>query len=889
MSLTIFPYSLVRYAGLDYQLLNEWNFINYHEALASYASLKINIAQTRETICDQLFQLINAQTDDHERQQLINLKRLVYNNKNISPQASEHLKLIQAGEVLTMLSKYVQWNVELSEFIKAGSTEFNQQLIDYRKYLQELAVHPTLQNGLLQSSAVLYQQLDDFIKAEPAFFKQKEYRMEFSLLRYLTRTSFKTSPFSTFTYTGLMELGQEMVANSDGHNVKSSLKLNNTLFNYLISICCHHPVINECLIIKLNKTVGVEDGKIRFLVNYNNIESFQTLQATGLQLLIIQLFDDREKQITLKELITELTVHINESSHEAIKSYLLKLVSAGLLELGINITGIDPEWDSKLVAYLQKVAISHPSITLVIDLFTALNKYKQDYPSADTRQKHALLSQAENKVSITFHQLQYEAGLPLMSADAVEPPKPITESGFQVNQFVPYKFQAKHIFFEDCSADYTEILSAGDVQGFTTKVDTLLNALRPFDLMDKERQKMRDFFVKYYNDQDRVPLINFYREYYFHVKKPEKEQQEKDENNGGPLPTDAWTTALEQKLSGLIKNGNDEIIIPKNFFESLNTAKAPQQYARGMFVQLFKQQVSGAEKVCGVINTVLPGMGKVSGRFLSLFGRYVTQQQVTFNNQLHQRHLKVELNDASSFNANIHPPLLSRELALPGGNNIYQDNQQIPINEVSVLYNTTADSLELYYSGQPVFAFDLCLESFYYRSNLYQMLSHFNTEIRPNLRQLINKIDNCFTEQTPDADMFCQPRIVYDETVIIRRKSWKLKTSAIPVQGATETSFEFYLRINEWRISSGLPERSFVFLRKKAILLKTDDKAGLADDYKPQYISFGQPLLVEMFKKLLQRAGNHIYFEEMLPDPFINKDMTDGHQVKEYLIQWYQF
>jgi hypothetical protein len=884
MSLTIFPYSLVRYPGLDYHLLDKWTFINYHETLAAHTLLKDNITELREAICDRLYELISLQTNDEQRQQLINLKRQIYNNKSIS---QDSLGFIQSNEVDNLLEKYIQWSDELSLLIKNGAEGFDQQLIDHRRYLQELTSNPVLQNGLLQSSPVVYQQLDDFRSADPVAFRQKEYRMEFSLLRYLTRIAFKTSPFSTFTYTGLMQLGDEAVTNRSDHQVKSSLKLNNTLFNYLISIAYHHPVINEQLIIKLNKTATIKNDKIHFLVNYNNVESFQILTATGLQLLILELFSDRHKKITLKELTTDLAIQVDGATDEAIKVYLLKLVSTGLLELSTNIAGIDPDWDTKLVSYLQKNTIKQPAITLIIDLFDTLSSYKLQYVAANTRQRHVLLQQGEVKVNEVFGQLQSGAGLPLRAADVS---KPDAGQGFRVNQFTPYKFQAKHIFYEDCATDNIEILPAEEVGNIAAKVDMLLNALRPLDQMDVERGKMRDFFIGHYDTNNSIALIDFYQDYFLHVKKPEKQLQEDGKNTDDQTQND-WATSLEQKLGGLIENSGDEIAIPASFFKELGAGVLSQQYAKGMFVQFFKKEVNGAEKAYGVVNAALPGMGKVNGRFLTLFDNEVTRQQVEFNNRLHEQYLKVELNDASSFNANIHPPLLSNELALPGGNNIYPDDRHVHINDVTVRYNGVSRSLDLYYVDQPVYAFDLCLESFYYRSNLYQMLLHFNTEVRPTFKQFIKHIDTSFAKGLPDqdAEILRLPRIVYDETVIIRRKSWRIKTAVIPVQKAPETNFEFYLRINQWRLDMDLPERSFVFLRRKTNFYNADDKAGLTDDYKPQYISFSQPLLLEVLKKLLQRAGSYIHFEEMLPDPFISNDLTGSRQIKEYLIQWYKY
>ncbi|MGY0038395.1 lantibiotic dehydratase [Pedobacter sp. NJ-S-72] len=772
---------------------------------------------------------------------------------------------------------YMQVTQNMETFHQTNTLNYQNLMVEYSKKLQSLAMDSTLQNGLLLSSPVLLEQLSGYTSKEPASFRQKEYRIEFSLLRYLTRMCFKTSPFSTFTYTGIMQLAsaQTTIPLPGTKEVKNSLRLNNALFEYLKSILVHHPGINELLTVKLNKTAVIRADKIQFLVNFNNIESFQQLSASGLQLLIFHHLKSSTELITVRDLVNNLSDAVEEAGSSAIKAYLFKLVAAGLLEAGLETSGIDPDWDHKLLDFFLKMKTSEPAVLQVVHLFKQLQQYQFAYTEGDTTKRKLILDYAEKTVADVFQKLQAEAGLPL-SRKEVDKVSSV-DGTFETMSFTPHHFAGRQLFYEDCYTADKEILSDSSLKEFTAKADQLLNHLLPLDLLKTEREKMTSFFLEYYAAKAQVKVIDFYQAYYFHVKKPEKEKIAKD----GPLKAVSgdWEKEISEKLITLTQHKPNMLNLRSDFFANLPIAETltkTDHYSRGLFVQFYKGKLAGEkgthEQFFGVINTVLPGMGKVSGRFLPLFTPDITADFIKYNAQLHPETLKVELNDASSFNANIHPSLLTRELALPGGNKSYPEKQQVPVNELSVSFEEETGSLKLSYFDEQVFTYDLCLESFYNRSNLYQLMAHFNQETKLSLQPFINLIDACYLniDEEQEHEIESLPRITYENTVIIRRRTWRVRTASIPVQQPLETAYDYFIRVNVWRSQHGIPVNIFLFLRKRSFVIKPSaqtkgKKEGLNDDYKPQFMSFEQPLLVEMFKRLLARAGSYLIIEEMLP------------------------
>jgi len=875
MSLQIFPYSLVRYAGLHHQLFDQLKLKDLTNLLKSYNTIIAEKEQLKNSFCDALYPIINQQKDDKVRQQMINLKRQIFNDKKIN---YGHVGLLPE-ELQSNLYIYLNKVEELTVFENKNALKFDQEQNIQRKWLQEISQLPELQNGLLLSSPLLYEQLSSFIKKDSGSFKQKEHRIMFSLLRYISRMAFKTSPFSSFTYTGLSTLSTAGKFNPI-HEVNSRLKLNNAIFEYLKSILKRHPLLNEYLLIKLNITAEIRENKICFLSNSNNVESFQQINANGLQLIIYQYLNENQHPVSLKRLILNLDQYLENPDHESIKIYLLKLIEAGMIEMDLGFSGMDQEWDHKLLLFLGSLKGVEPSVIPLIALFENLKKHRLEYRSANSSARYRLLQEAEKELNNAFAALQQEAGLPFytsVSDQKIDQESPGAET-FSVDKFVPYYFSARNIFFEDCFTAENLILPESKIKDFVTKTDELINYLLPLDVMRKERNKMRDFFLQHYHNNESVTLTTFYKDYYFYVKKPEKESELTLETDF--LALKHWKDSVLVKLSQIDTADENLIKLDSNFFSDLsNDRDLSQNSTAGMFVQ-FAEDENG---FYGVINALLPGMGKISGRFLSLFDQKLTESLVQHNEKLYPDKIKVELNDASTFNANIHPPLLNHELELPGGNNIYPPDKQFNVHNLSVRYNAEKDKLTLNKENSELYSYDLSLESFYNRSNLYQLLAHFNPDARISLQPFIQLVDQFYQDKLPVQvpDLFVLPRIVYADNVVIRRKTWRIKTAIVPHQEQLETDFEYFIRLNNWLIDHEIPKQIFLFLRKRAYQVKSDEKReGLHDDYKPQYLSFDNPLLIALFKKLLLRAGHYITLEEVFPKP-------DQHPVREYLIQWY--
>jgi hypothetical protein len=869
MTLKIFPYILARYASLPFSTLAAWQLSGISAYLKTMDQLQASIQQQKDALCDLLFTAISEQTDNKERQRLLQLKRDIFNGK-----VPAHVATVN-NQLAAALQAYRDICAQQQQLSQEWEHTFNTHMTRHRQQLQTLTQEELLRNGILLSSPVLYTQLDSFAAADPSAFRNRELKNEYSLLRYLTRMAAKTSPFSTFTYTGIASPNEELAhfqQPSVHQQVRSGIRLNNALFTYIRALMIHHPVLNEILEVRLNVTASIRDEQLCFLINYFNVEAFQRLPARNLPLWLYNFLQEEQGALTIAALVDILAKQIPDTDRQSIKAFVLKLASSGFLELGIGCSGVDPAWDTALTDFLQP-HIRHAAIASLYNLLQTLAARKATYADATSRQRHTLLLEAANTLNQCFNMLQQEAGLPLVTTSIAD----AAPAAFEVNRFAPRLFEPQDIFYEDASTTTHDRLPAAALNAFIQKADHLLTLLESADALQEERIRMRNFFLQHYGPNHQEGITDFYHAYFLHEKKSALANQQEQGNRSAKMMD--IPAALQLNIAPAEVSMHLQGSVPFT-----------RGVARGLFVQCYNGPQN--TELYGVVNAPLPGMGKVAGRFLHLFDSAVTRSFLEWNSALHPAQMLMELNDGSTFNANIHPPLLPYEIGMPGGSNNYPPQRQISLRDVQLRYNPETDLLSLYHSnGQEIYAYDLCLESFYNRSHFYQLLAHFNPDHRLPLRQLIAAVDHRHAEAfPPNEEIQLKPRIVFEETVVLRRKGWLLRTTLIPVQANNETDAAYFVRLHTWREQHQLPEHVFLFLRSPYIPASPDNPGKLQrDDYKPQYICFTQPLLVTLFKKLLSRAGAYCYLEEMLPHADHLQQQGPATTVTEYMLHWYKY
>jgi hypothetical protein len=527
-----------------------------------------------------------------------------------------------------------------------------------------------------------------------------------------------------------------------------------------------------------------------------------------------------------------------------------------------------------------------------------------------------------------YRQMQQEQKNDGSEAVAVElPPAPPEKVAFQHHNATFFYFKPEQMFYEDTTRQVAITLGNQPLQQWVAKVEKLLQALPLFRGHDSERATMKHYFLEHYASDAVVPLLQFYEHYYRDVKKVEAEQKAKKQSATSADSADTndsassekasetfsipelekkrnqvqqWNQALAEQLKTRGSISSDLVNITYEDIEGVNTSLELEPSSAGSnsyggFVQFYQEEDAEQGLVLkGVINALFPGYGRMMSRFLHILPYQVTEDIRDWNQQLQDKNsLLIEDCDASYFNANLHPPLLPQEVRMPGGHNSLPASQQIPITDFVVRYNAEEENLQLVHqpSDKRAYVMDLGFQGSQGRSPLFQLLEKFTkAEYRYTnpIQQVVNQLSSPATEEGSTIRVY--PRINYEDQITLQRKTWVVPYDHIPRREPQESDAAYYYRINLWRKEQQMPEDIFITLNpnRGGDTTSEQKKTKLSrDDYKPQYISFANPLLVGLLEKLLLKEPTAVVITEMLPSGDDMLTIDQQKYVSEYVVQWY--
>jgi len=891
----IFPHSFIRYASGHHAEFEQLVCKKIGSLYKEVNAAATEFDELKELICGYLYHAIKDALTITDKQILLNIKRDIYNSRDPDRQQWENFLENLPSEKRPVFEKYTYLKAAQNLLRGEWQNVYQKNMQHHRTVLQRISESDLLHKGIRLSSKALFDQLNSFARAPVTSFKNKELRQEYSLLRYITRMYFKTSPFSTFTYLGLCSLTQTDLVYEpflSGDVVHSKIRLNNEIFSYLKTLLTLNPEINEQLYVQLNPTIQLSDEQVTFLINFHNLESFQKLANTSVINALLEINADKKEPYRLNNFIEKLE-EIVDSSKAGIKAYLLRLIEIGFLEFDFQTSGIDPDWDLALIKYLKNINKPSALLNETVEVLHKQRSYCESYAQSEAIQRGEILEQMYQDFHTLFN--QYLDSIGFLKQDQGAYKKQYTASfsteQFKKNPYLLSTLTTEKLIYEDSFIQGSATIDREAITTIVEGVNELCEMLQPVDSINEERNRIRTFYLDHYRKDQNVNLLEFYHSYYLHVKNPQKDLQQKDtkalldqhQENYRTIYK-KWVEQFKQILKPSVSANAVEIVINRQMIDdikkSLPGKTKNRLVSRAMFAQCFQKE--GNLQV--VLSHIFQGMGRAGGRFLHLFDPDITESLRIFNKRISTNFMLMELSDGSYFNANAHPPLLDYEVRIPDAHNSLPAESQIAVKDIQVYYDATVDEVCLFNSltGLRILPFDLCLQSLTQRSKLYQLLAHFSPDQSVSfspVQRAIQELIFTGADLPGKREVYHFPRIIYEKQIIIKRRSWSVLTSFVPKKGDQQSEADYFMIINHWREKNAFPNQIFLYLRSGT----SGQEQDAADDYKPQYIRFDTPLLILLWVRLLKKAGEYIYFEEMMPDT----ETLGPQPVNELLIQWY--
>lgn len=856
----LFPYVLVRVAGGS---LNDWKKTELNETLKIYSEITektLQLQKTQTALSNALHGYISTVKDKKTRFLLIQLRRDIHNSKSVAYFSPENLRSLP-NKLQALLEKYSSLTEEITLLHKQGEKLFIKESNSSRIIFSKLLQQPNFRNGILLSSSTLI--------GGAKIYDPKKYtpKLERSLIKYLTRMYTKPSPFSTFTQLGIGTFTEE--PNIKSNKMFSRVQLNHVIFQYLLGLLIQNKTIRKQLTVKLNFTIEKKDGQFVFHTNNFNREAFQRINVTPALEIIIS-FINQQNLWTYDELVTRLqNEKFTSIKRKELEKYIDNLLSFGFLEFDFGISGMAPDWDKQLITKLTPLQEICPEIKDLIKTLQDIRSAAERYQIAETKVREELLDDAYTKIRETCLLLHKAAKLPksehITFKNGYEPKKHrhMTDKVFRFRYTTKFMLKKHSLWYEDTGV--TNPISLPPIQKQLHSLQELLSRMGRFDSCTEKQYDLADFFKMIYGTDTSVDLLEFYEK----VSQKEKDEKKsksksvsdlvKNRRQENQTLLDTFAPQINDQMT------SDEITISKNHISHIQPENETASY--GAFFQI--AQHKNAYQL--ILNAAVPGYGKLFSRFLPLFPEEITGTIRKWNKPLSKELLYAEATDASIFNANHHPALVSYEIRMPGGYNSLPQKQQILLTDIEVAYDTTTNRLKLLdkTTKKQIYVFDFGFQGPDGRSKLYSFLTKFTPGDHYKADALMIKINELVKKRFKKGEIVMLPRIVYDNSIILQRKSWHVPASALPKR-ENETDWEYFHKVNSWKDQYNIPEEMFV----------------TEGEEKPQYISYSNPLLLQVFEKIIEKTKKELIITEMSPLSDELESRNGDKKVSEFFVQW---
>ncbi|MFK7772635.1 MAG: lantibiotic dehydratase [Saprospiraceae bacterium] len=825
----LFPHILARVGGCTFSKV---------EALSFGKMTFVNVLLKKESNLEfqfekvlQNFQRTAENTEDYRLIAILKNGKKDFENHRFS--FFKKLQKIDQKEFLSDLlfdiSIYFDWKLEYKKLKNEFDLLFQKEEIFQYLYLRDFFQNENMQKGLLQSSHSLFLQNQKLVLKSPKNYRKKERQTLRALAKYFYRIGGKTSPFSHFTTLDILSKKDGIFKHSGLEIGDDYFQFNNFILVEMKNILLQDPTFFRQLKLRVNPSLVLKDNEFHFLKNTKNIETIQQLEASGILEELLQTIP--QEGLKFEIVANKLLVFV-EADQESIENYLLELIEIGLIEWQWDFSGLSFNWELMLEEKLLSMDdFSNKGDWLLCLEQMKKSKMQMEIPESDYR--YSLLKSLKND----FEKLG-------------------------INQIIP-----ELIVFEDVQKNTSIELSENEIKPIIQSLDSLLQFLEP--LVENEmKNKISQCWDENFKEETSVPLMHFYQKYF------------QTTFNNNTFKNDNKIRILNSIKSRLKENfeidqNGDlnfsikalEYIFPKRQRNSKNSYS-------GLF-QFYKNE----EKTKAVINGLTPGYGKLFGRFSPLFDKEITIQLQKWNSKIQNENLWVENVDASIFNANLHPPLLSCEIKNVSSQNNLPLENQIPIKDIEVIWEEDLEEPILIFAKtkMQISIFDFGFEHPENRSPMFQLLNGFSLP-HATYRFFLKLVNEVFEEQKPNEFKGCR-KVSIDNHLVLQRRSLEVTHSSFPQKEKNESNSSFFLRIQKWKSAHHFSQ--YIFL--KPILDSDNSNSSRNKDfYKPQLFDLHSPVAIVLLQKILEKHLGKFWIEEILP----NEEGMVGDSVSEFVVQW---
>lgn len=830
---------------------------------------ELQFEQLTNKLNEILFNLVNQVKSNEERRVILNLRRDIFNKRNIS---SKYIN-IDDQSIVMKINKWIKLKRDISELKMEAQKIFDKEILEKRNELQKMANFYPLRRITALSSQSLHKKWEKYLNIPVSEQNKKVRKTERSISLYLTRMIAKTSPFSSLTLVGYGNISNE-VSDWKLENLswESSIHLNNMVSIYIwelltsSSLSLYVPLeSNPSLRIVDNDSKKMEHVKVN-RNRKNSVFLTQTEERVQIpyndEIYSLYKYIKVNNETSISTLIKELS---NNSEDEVIK-YIKKLIELKIIDFKVPFNEQDTDYLAKIKELLKTIKLNNSDLSQFKfkELLRIINELRDIISDAKNNKLEYTINSLQNNIE----KIAYVLHNPSHKVEKIRP-----------------------IIYEDCFINQKLKIPKKAIDGFSDNI----KLLEPLYVLFDPQIPFKIFIRQNINEllkqgTEEVNIITIQRIIQDKVSKSGEGINsyviKELTNNSTYKEWQRLRKIFFDQLFMYIKEDRDEVLINKDFLINLSNEipvdlKNMQSSSWSYFLQPFNDEDF-------VINKISDGNGKFMGRFLrGLFEQTGIDISKNTKDYINQTRLSdsivAELNGVFGFNANVHPPISDYEVEYPG---VKSDRENlIKLEDLFIRKNSTEDKIELYSKSHNKSVKLLYLQ--FLNINLvpplFRFLLYFTELCSPDI-----SINESYFNSHKRQNILQFPRIKIGN-IIIKRRQWWVDKSSFLDQINVDNQFERFVSLRCWLSANSIPKQFYLKPNLTLQLENMDSNTHYQDGMrKPQYIDMDSFHMCQIFFNQINMLEEGFIIEEALPnDSQVKLDVNGQKHVIEILLETY--
>ncbi|MDT0303592.1 lantibiotic dehydratase [Streptomonospora wellingtoniae] len=868
----------VRVAGVALSALTRLRCDTSHAEMLACLDARDDLAVAGRRLSDELYPVIGALGDHACKPGLVGLRRAVYQLR--VPGEREWNPEIRARLPAALRNRVTAWLGALHDHhsrLAGLPATLESEIAEKRERLRAVTDDPHFLRALSLSSPALSEVLGKW-HADPRRLPKRQSISQ--LVKYLARATTKTSPYSTFTVSGLgrWDPGAAATCYPAPGAAHCVLELDRPAFERVRDALANAPRLLPELTVRVNPSATVTGDDVRFLAPDSD-EPVITVPASAAVLEVLRAVREHGP-LTVADLGALLGR--DHGNPQAARRFVDRLRTAGLLEAQLPVADQAERPFADLAGWLAEHAPTEFTScgTLVGRVGEELGRA---IPPADLdghrarertlRQAYAALDDAVRDLTgaapasrpTALHESAVYGGAPVECANQEWAPAlhdlniarrwlalhdPAAPLRLVLGSFLRARFGPHaRVPLLDLHRAVQEAIGS-DATGFGRELKSAM------DLAFRADQ-----FMRWPSGLDRVRELQLL----------------------------ARKATQEILSSGVMADGTVEAD-PARLAALAETWPAWVVPQRSLLCYAQQVPVHGGPPWL-VINSVTTGYGRARNRIhqqLRAAGETPVPLGVT---EAEEGVVTAEFAGAFGIGLNRKQPTADYELDYPGAVTARPQNERLALGDLVVTLDTEHDlpRLESDALGAHVRPLHLGMMADSLLPPVARLITHvFGGTFLTNPEMALRG-------DTPYAgipeEVVRGPRVRLG-SVVLRRASWLVPVESVPVRGPHEQHADYLCRLIGWFREHRIPERCFVRPLTAAFFDAAQDPDALlpwvfSKSRKPQYVDAANPFLMDLIPRLAgEPQTGALLVTEALPDPADAPHDADGEQrVTEFVVE----